>query len=71
MSLPRLYIRALRLLGHEGRLATLLVLGNLVVASAQFAEPVLFGRIVDRMNAGEAAHQVPGLGALLPLVLAW
>jgi ATP-binding cassette subfamily B protein len=71
MSLPKLYIRALRLLGPEGRFAFLLVLGNLALASAQFAEPVLFGRIVDRMNAGEAAHQVPGLGTLLPLVLAW
>ncbi|MGH6681137.1 MAG: ABC transporter transmembrane domain-containing protein, partial [Bradyrhizobium sp.] len=71
MSLLRLYIRALRLLGHEGRLAVLLVFGNLVLASAHFAEPVLFGRIVERMNAGDAAHQVPGLGSLLPLVLAW
>ncbi len=71
MSLPRIYIRALRLLGHESRLAVFLVLGNLALASAQFAEPVLFGRIVDRMNAGEAMHHSPGLGALLPLVAAW
>ena len=71
MSLPQLYVRALRLLGHEKRLAVFLVLGNLALASAQFAEPVLFGRIVDRMNAGEATHHSPGLGALLPLVSAW
>ena len=71
MSLPHLYLRALRLLGHEGRLAVFLVLGNLAIASAQFAEPVLFGRIVDRMNAGEAMHHDPGLGELLPLVSAW
>ncbi|QXX75087.1 glucan ABC transporter ATP-binding protein/ permease [Methylovirgula sp. HY1] len=71
MSLPQLYVRALRLIGNEGRLAVFLVLGNLAIASAQFAEPVLFGRIVDRMNAGEAMHHSPGLGELLPLVSAW
>jgi ATP-binding cassette subfamily B protein len=71
MSLPQLYFRAMRLLGREGRIAILLVLANFVLASAQFAEPVLFGRIVDRMNVGEALHQPPGLAALLPLVLAW
>jgi ATP-binding cassette subfamily B protein len=71
MSLPRLYLRALRLLGHDGRVAVFLVIGNLALASAQFAEPVLFGRIVDRMNMGEAAHHNPGLGELAPLVSAW
>ena len=71
MSLPCLYLRALRLIGHERGLAVLLVLGNLALASAQFAEPVLFGRIVDRMNTGEATHHSPGLGELLPLILAW
>ena len=71
MSLPRIYLRAMRLLGHELALGILLMVASLGLASAQFAEPVLFGRIVDRMNAGEAAHQVPGLGDLLPLVIAW
>jgi ATP-binding cassette subfamily B protein len=61
----------MQLLGREGRIAILLVLANFGLAAAQFAEPVLFGRIVDRMNAGEALHQAPGITALLPLVLAW
>src|SRR5579872_4552685 len=71
MSLGRLYIRAMRLLGREGRVATLLVVANFALASAQFAEPVLFGRIVDRMNMGDAIHQPPSFSALLPLILAW
>jgi len=71
MSLPRIYIRAMRLLGHEFSLGVVLMFGSLALASAQFAEPVLFGRIVDRMNTGEAAHQMPTLIDLLPLVSAW
>lgn len=71
MSLTRTCLRSFRLLGPEMRLALFLVFGNLALASAQFAEPVLFGRIVDRMSAGEAMHRNPGLGELAPLLLAW
>lgn len=71
MSLPRIYIRAMRLLGREFSLGVVLMLASLALASAQFAEPVLFGRIVDRMNAGEAAHRLPTLFDLLPLLSAW
>ncbi|HLH11668.1 MAG TPA: glucan ABC transporter ATP-binding protein/ permease [Methylovirgula sp.] len=71
MSLARIYLRSFRLVGPETGLAIFLVLGNLALASAQFAEPVLFGRIVDRMSAGEAAHHNPGLLELAPLIAAW
>src|ERR1700691_2315422 len=71
MSLARSYLRSFRLLGPEAGLAVFLVFANLALASAQFAEPVLFGRIVDRMSAGEAIHRNPGLYALAPLILAW
>ena len=71
MSLARIYLRSFRLLGPEAGLAVFLVFANLALASAQFAEPVLFGRIVDRMSAGEAIHCNPGLYALAPLILAW
>ena len=43
----KLYIRVLDLLGKEKRLAWLLAVANLLLAGAQFAEPVLFGRIID------------------------
>src|SRR6202000_794925 len=50
MPLFRLYIRVLDLLGKEGRLGWILAGANLLLAGAQFAEPVLFGRIVDILS---------------------
>lgn len=50
MSLLRLYARVLDLLGREARLGWILALANLLLAGAQFAEPVLFGRLVDVMS---------------------
>src|SRR6202162_4609355 len=47
MSLLRLYTRVLELLGREARLGWILAGANLLLAGAQFAEQVLFGRIVD------------------------
>lgn len=71
MSLARIYIRALLLLGHEIKLAIFLALANLALAAAQFAEPVLFGRIIDRMSTGDATHSNPSLPQLAPLIGAW
>jgi len=65
MSLPRLYIRVLELLGKEARLGWILAAANLLLAAAQFAEPVLFGRIVDTLS-GKSAN-----GSAWPLLGAW
>ena len=46
----RLYTRVLELLGKEARLGWILAGANLLLAGAQFAEPVLFGRIVDVLS---------------------
>ncbi len=50
MSLLRIYTRALELLGKESRLAWILAVANLILAAAQLAEPILFGRIVDVLS---------------------
>ena len=50
MSLLRLYARVLALLGKEARLGWILAGANLLLAGAQFAEPVLFGRIIDVLS---------------------
>ena len=50
MALVRLYIRVLELLGKEARLGWILAVANLALAVAQFAEPVLFGRIIDVLS---------------------
>jgi ATP-binding cassette subfamily B protein len=61
----RLYIRVLELLGKEARLGLVLAFANLILAGAQFAEPVLFGRIVDVLSSNQ-----PNVSAW-PLLLAW
>jgi ATP-binding cassette subfamily B protein len=63
MSLFRLYTRVLELLGKEARLGLILAFANLLLAGAQFAEPVLFGRIVDVLSGGAASAAWPLLGA--------
>ena len=50
MSMLRLYTRVLELLGKEARLGWMLAVANLLLAVAQFAEPVLFGRIIDVLS---------------------
>ena len=52
MSAVRIYARTISLLGDERRLAAWLVAGNVALAVAAFAEPVLFGWIVDRLTKG-------------------
>jgi glucan exporter ATP-binding protein len=63
MPLLRLYTRVLELLGKEARLGWILAGANLSLAGAQFAEPVLFGRIVDVLSGKGASPW--------PLLLTW
>lgn len=73
MPLVRLYIRVLDLLGKEARLGWLLAGANLLLAIAQFAEPVLFGRIIDVLSGKPNADAALG-GAVTspwPLLGAW
>lgn len=67
LSLLRTYGRALRLLGPQRRLGLALAAGNVALAIAQFAEPVLFGRIINALASGTGLTFV----ALAPLLLAW
>ena len=67
----RLYARVLALLGPEARLGWTMAAANLALASAQFVEPLLFGRIVDKLaNAHGGSRQMSWLD-LIPLVAAW
>src|SRR5438270_8325616 len=71
MNFIRLYARVLKLLGDESRLGWLLALANVALAAAQFAEPVLFGRIVDALISTQARGAPPSSGDLVPLLAAW
>ena len=72
MPLLRLYARVLQLLGKEAALGWVLAGANLLLATAQFAEPVLFGRIIDvlsgNLSTGAMAAQSQ---SPWPLLLAW
>ncbi|PZQ19193.1 MAG: glucan ABC transporter ATP-binding protein/ permease [Ancylobacter novellus] len=58
-----IYRRTIALLGEERRLAAWLVAGNVALAGATFAEPVLFGAIIDRLTRGGEA--------IAPLAALW
>jgi ATP-binding cassette subfamily B protein len=71
MKLVRLYIRVLAVLGPEARLAQVLALASVALASAQFIEPVLFGRIVDKLADSQGGARAVSWQDLLPLIGAW
>ncbi|MBN8961717.1 MAG: glucan ABC transporter ATP-binding protein/ permease [Rhizobiales bacterium] len=72
MSLLRLYARVLELLGKEARLGWILAGANLLLAGAQFAEPVLFGRIVDVLSGNPTNGPLAGVSTSpWPLLAAW
>jgi ATP-binding cassette, subfamily B, beta-glucan exporter len=71
MNFLRLYARVLRLLGPEARLGWVLAFANIALAAAQFAEPVLFGRIIDTLVRAQAASAAPSFSDLGTLLAAW
>lgn len=72
MSLLRLYGRVLESLGSEARLGWVLAIANVLLAVAQFAEPVLFGRIIDALSNSQAAGTTATVsGTMWPLLAAW
>ena len=71
MSLLHLYLRTIGTLRPDARLASVLVLANVALAVAQFAEPILFGRIIDALTRGDAAVRPAGWADIAPLGAAW
>jgi ATP-binding cassette subfamily B protein len=71
MTMLRLYSRVLRLLGPQLPLGWLLAAANVALATAQFAEPVLFGRIIDRLAGVQGGSRALSWPELTPLVAAW
>jgi glucan exporter ATP-binding protein len=59
MRFLRIYVRALRLLGSDLKVAALLCLGSLMVAGLLFLEPVLFGRVIGLLaDSDQLRHDV-------------
>jgi len=71
MNIIRLYARVLSLLRAEGALAWFLALANLALATAQFAEPVLLGRIIDALTGAQTRGEIAEWPRLAALLAAW
>ncbi|MCG7393607.1 glucan ABC transporter ATP-binding protein/ permease [Microvirga sp. ACRRW] len=72
MRLIRLYIRVLSQLGSDLRVGALLALANIALAISAFAEPILFGRIIDVLTRAQIPGSAPvTFTVLLPLIAAW
>ncbi len=68
MSFYQIYARVLALLGGERKAVVTLVGGAVALVIAQFAEPVLFGRLIDKLTHPAGG---PSIAALVPTVAAW
>ncbi len=71
MSLLRLYGRVLRQLGPELKLGVLLTLANVALAIAAFAEPTLFGQIINVLSAQRPAGQSVSFAEVSWLIMLW
>jgi len=71
MNLVRIYLRVLALLKPNRWLAWTLALSNLALACTQFAEPVLFGKVVDTLSGGAASNADTVWRRLVGLLVIW
>src|SRR5271156_1652870 len=71
MNLLHLYARVLALLGPEKKLGIYLAVANFALACAMFAEPVLFGRIIDALAGAQAKGATASWPDLIKLIAAW
>jgi ATP-binding cassette, subfamily B, beta-glucan exporter len=71
MKILRLYIRVLALLGSEARLGWTLAAANVALASAQFIEPILFGRIIDTLANAQGGNRTVSWSDVIVLVGMW
>ncbi len=71
MNIFQIYVRVMRLLSGDARLATVLAVANLALAAAMFAEPVLFGRIIDALSTAQAQKSDLKWNDIYILVAAW
>ncbi len=71
MNMFRVYLRALALLGPNKALAWTLVVANLALAAAQFAEPILFGKVIDALTTAQTVGGAVVWPVLTTLLTIW
>ncbi len=71
MTLVALYRRVLRQLGPDQRTGWVLAFTNVCLAIALFAEPILFGRVIDTLSKSATESSAQIWDRVVPLLLAW
>jgi len=71
MGFFHLYYRAVKLLGSDQRLGWILSFGNVALACALFAEPILFGRVIDALTQASDSTRSETWNTVWPLLLIW
>lgn len=71
MSLVKIYTRALKKLGSDSRLAWTLAFANLALAITLFAEPILFGKVINTLANTEASKTGSLWNDVAPLLFIW
>lgn len=71
MSLLSLYARVLGELGPERRLGVILAFANILLAGVAFAEPMLFGALIDRLTAIQSSGAALSWSSVNVLIFAW
>jgi len=71
MSFLNLYGRVLEKLGPDARVGWLLALANVALAMAQFAEPVLFGNVINVLTSAQSGKAAVDWSYLWLLLLVW
>ena len=71
MRFLKLYGRVLAQLRAEAALALALVAANIAVAFAQFAEPLLLGRVIDKLATAQGAQRLPRWNEIFNPLVAW
>ena len=71
MGFFHIYHRALKLLGKDQRLGWILAFANTLLACALFAEPILFGKVIDVLTRSTTSSLPATWDAVLPLLSLW
>ena len=71
MGFFHLYYRAVKLLGSDQRLGWILSFANVALACVLFAEPILFGRVIDALTQASNSTRSETWNTVWPLLLIW
>jgi len=71
MKFIKLYTRALNLLGTDKKQGWYLAIANVALAMAMFAEPVLFGKVIDTLGKASSDSRTSIWNDVWPLLAVW